>query len=87
MTTPEQTTSKPGIEPKVAVAAVVVGGVVTLYALNKGLRGIGDLRLTGSAAGAVEWLAYAAVVGGAVRVAQVQWPDHPAVQALGFVLG
>lgn len=68
-----------------AVGGVILGGLATLYLLRRGLRGIGDLQLTGSALSAVEWAAYAAVVGGTLRVAQTAFPDNKVVQALGFV--
>lgn len=69
----------------VAVAAVIGGGLVTLWALRRGMKGIGDFQLTGSAVGAVEWLAYMAVVSGTIRVLSVNYPDNPIVQALTFV--
>ena len=70
---------------ELAVALVIAGGLGTLYAIRKGLVGIGDLRLTGSTVGAIEWLAYAAVVGGTLRVLSTQYPDNPIIGALGFV--
>ena len=70
---------------ELSVALVILGGLGTLYAIRKGLVGIGDLRLTGSTIGAIEWLAYAAVVGGSLRVAQTQFPDSEILKALAFV--
>ena len=69
----------------IAVALVLAGGLVSLAILRKGMKGIGDLQLFASTMGAVEWLAYAAVVGGALRVAQINFPDNKLVQALAFI--
>ena len=68
-----------------AVAAVIGGGLVTLALLRKGLGGLGDVQLRASTLGALEWLAYAAVVGGTIRVLQTNYPDSKLVSALGFV--
>ena len=68
-----------------AVATVIGAGLVTLTLLRKGLGGLGDFQLRASTLGAVEWLAYAAVVGGTIRVLQTNYPDSKIVNALGFV--
>lgn len=68
-----------------AVAGVIGAGLLILISLRKGLKGIGDFQLTGSALGAVEWFAYAAVVGGTVRVLQTQYPDSKIINAIAFV--
>jgi hypothetical protein len=68
-----------------AVAIVLAGGLVSLALLRKGMKGIGDLQLFASAMGAVEWLAYAAIVGGTLRVAQINFPENKLVQALAFI--
>ena len=69
----------------IAVALVLAGGLVSLAILRKGLKGVGDLQLFASTMGAVEWLAYAAVVGGGLRIAQINFPDNKLVQALAFI--
>lgn len=68
-----------------AVAAVVGLGLATLYALNRGFRGIGDFQLTGSTVRGIEWAANAMVVGGTLRVLQANFPENRFVQALAFV--
>ena len=70
---------------EVSVAVLILAGLGTLYAIRRGLLGIGDLRITGSAVGALEWLAYAAVVGGSLRVLSTQFPDSEVIKALNFV--
>lgn len=69
----------------VAVAAVIGGGIVTLWAIRRGFSGIGDFQLRGSTIGAVEWLAYMAVVSGTIRILSVNYPENRALQALNFV--
>lgn len=78
--------SMPSLQSEpIAVALVLAGGLVSLAILRKGMKGIGDLQLFASTMGAVEWLAYAAVVGGTLRVAQINFPDNKLVQALAFI--
>jgi hypothetical protein len=67
------------------VAGVILGGMATLYALRKGMKGIGDFQLTGSTVGALEWAAYAAVVGGTIRVLQANFPENKIVRAVSFI--
>lgn len=74
---------KGGVEMQVALT--IAAGVGILYMLRKGMKGIGDFQLTGSTVGAVEWAAYAAVVGGTFRVLQANFPESKVVQALAFV--
>lgn len=69
-----------------AVAAAIVGGLVLLYAIRRGVR-VGPVALTGSALGAAEWLGYALVVGGTLRTAATIWPENGLVRAVnGFIL-
>ena len=75
----------PEVREEVAVALLMVGGLATLWALRKGMRGIGPLQLTGSAVSGVEFAAYLVVVGGMIRVAQATWPENPVVKASAFI--
>lgn len=70
---------------EVAVAAVIVGGLVILWGIRKGVKGLGPIELAGSTLSAVEFLGYLMVVGGTVRVVSHRYPDSPLSRALGFV--
>jgi hypothetical protein len=68
-----------------AVAVMILAGLGILYAVRKGVRGLGPIELAGSTLSAVEFLGYLLVVGGTVRVISTRYPENPLARALGFV--
>ena len=68
-----------------AVAAMIGVGALGIWALRKGMRGIGPIELTGSMVGATEWLAYLLVVGGTIRTIQTKYPDAAFSRAMSFI--
>ena len=68
-----------------SVALLIAGGLVGLFALRKGLKGIGPIQLTGSGIAGAEFLFYLLVVGGMIRTAQATWPENPIVKATAFI--
>jgi hypothetical protein len=77
-----------GMQPsgsEVAVAGVILGGAALLWALRRGLKGLGPVELAGSTLSGLEFFGYLMVVGGTIRVLQTQFPDNPVLAAINFI--
>lgn len=74
-----------GGSDEMAVAGVMVGSALALYGLRRGLTGVGQLQLTGSAVRGVEFAAYLLLVGGVIRTLQTQFPESRIARAVNYI--
>jgi len=76
--------SKPGPN-EWAVAGIVLVSLGALYGFRKGIKGIGDMQLSGSAVRGVEFAAYLMIVGATIRTLQTQFPKSAFAKAVNYI--
>lgn len=67
------------------VALTVLGAFGVLWAIRSGMKGVGQLQLTGSAIRGIETMAYVTIGGAAIRTFQTHYPDNMVAKAYNFI--